>query len=177
MAGSNTAQFLSWLADTAEARGWQWLDDFDRSLITAIRTGKGHPVGVEIYEGRPQSRQAKFLIRGVQKRLKDLPTVLCYVDDCGYSVLALRALLTQFYWQLRDAPVGSDEHCVYIDLEAAISKASDQTKVVAAALTRGFGSQEIGKALGTNGSRLISRSMRELRDILNSKKLYAVEGE
>lgn len=125
--------------------------------------------GLELRRGRPRNELAKKIQRVVINQIRSLDLVLCAVDELGYTPLLIRSLLQNHYWELRRHPLGSDAYVVYADLNHAINRATDKTKIVAFFLIAGCGPQEIGAVLKTNGSRRIGKAMAELSRILEGK--------
>ena len=173
---SHLAEFILWLHARAEQ---EKRIPFMTPEALAVLCGLRHQpviaetdeyrVGLELRDGRPHSELARRLQRRAMAETDDPMLVLANVDEAGYTVINIRALLSQHYWSLQDAPLGTDANCAYIDLTTAINRASDRTRLVAWLLIAGLGPQEIGKLLATNGSRKINRALAELARILEGR--------
>lgn len=134
----------------------------------------GYLVGLEIYSGRPHSDSARAIQRRAYRALHSLTLVLSNVDEAGYTAVNIRPLLEIHYQALNTAPLGSELHCVAIDLYGATLRASLITRDVAILLASSYSAAEIGARYQTNGSRRVAKAMTELAKILQGKRRLTV---
>lgn len=176
---SALGQYILWLHEFARREGRLKIADAEASTIleTIARTGpapkgraptEAEQLGLELRIGRPRSERAKHIRRVAVEQLQQPEVLLLAVDELGYSTLILRAILQGHYWRLKEAAAGSIEHAIYIDVQRAMSLASAGTRLVAYMLIAGYGPQEIGAKLQTNGSRRVGKALMELARILRA---------
>lgn len=173
---SHLANFILWLHERAVAEGRvPDISDEALDLLDAVEMGGDREsacrfpnvaAGAEIYAGRPRCELARQIQRRAIARTRRLGLVLLNVDEVGYTPLNVRALLTHHFVELMDADVGTGAHSAKVDLELAANRATDRSRAAAWLLIAGYSSPEIGRILGTNGSRVIGRAMKELATIL-----------
>lgn len=164
---SPIGQFVLYLH---ERSGNTFTSDPDAArLLDALRYGyapeRDDPyelAGLELRSGVIKGDVARAVRRVAKAKLEDLATVLAYIDAAGYTTVSVRALLEHHFIRVKRADLGSDAHCAYLDLRSALDAASAVTQLVAALLISGYGAQEVGKALQSNGSRQIGRALSEL---------------
>lgn len=174
---SALGQYVLWLHRRTKAAGCIKETDTEATqLLDALYGGpvnnpatKAQIAGLELRSGRPRNELAKKVQRAAVNRLRSLELVMHAVDELGYNSVLVRGLLQHHYWELKRAPLGSDAHIIYTDLNSAIDRASDRTKAVAYLLIAGLGPQEIGAVLKTNGSRRIGKAVAELSRILQGR--------
>src|SRR5579859_3456083 len=170
--------FILWLYDRAseENRVPLFDDDTQSRLVLSGLRGEAAPedpapenylVGLELRSGTIRAEQTRRVQRAALRRLQSYSVALLNVCDSGYSPLNVRALLQYHWWDLRVEDVGSEGHCILMDLQSAINASSNATRTVAWLLVAGYGAQEVGAVLSgdgkkMNGSRLVSRAASEL---------------
>lgn len=157
---SALGQFVLWLHKEAGAPPNEITEELSASAPPE------HPVARELYTGRIRSREARKIRKYALRALADLGLALRYIDAAGYTTVAVRALLTRHYDELWRSPLGSDAHCVYLDLCLAHKRLPPRLRAVVAATVAGYGPQEIGVAFGANGSRLVNRAIRAVVRVL-----------
>ncbi len=126
-------------------------------------------IGLELRSGRIVSERGKTIRRAALSRLNDYDVFLGAVDDIGYTAQVVRAALTVHWSRLSSAYLGSDGHCVYLDIATARDQAPENVRTVITLLPA-MGPQELGVAFQTNGSRLVGRCLSTLSRILNGKQ-------
>jgi hypothetical protein len=135
---------------------------------------EAHEAGLQIYDGRPSSETARRVQKRALQDARSLPLILRNIDEVGYTSLNVRAALNHFF-ELQAAPpagdaLAEDGWMVYADLTGAINEAPDRTRTVAWLLIAGFIPAEISTLLGSNGSRLVNRAVREIAHTLEGKR-------
>jgi DNA-directed RNA polymerase specialized sigma24 family protein len=107
--------------------------------------------------------------RAAAKRLKVLPTVLCFIDDAGYTADAVRALLEHHTTTISNARIGSPEKEAWVDINRAAEGLPPIQHLALKLLAAGYSVTEIGRALDVNGSRLIMAACRQIATTLEAE--------
>jgi hypothetical protein len=166
---STIGEFILWMHNKALDEGkihiptdpdegwWEGL-----KIVAALTVGKGHSVGVELYRGKPDSPLARQILRRAMARLGNLDRLIAYIDDNGYTTIALRALLSNHWSNLQAAKLDTDANAIYMDVTAAVKRVSAETRYICAMLVAGMGPKEVGQKFNVNGSRRISRACLDL---------------
>lgn len=135
---------------------------------------RGVAIGLELRHGQAHLPEAKAIRSAALRRLMNYEVFLNSVDELGYTPQNIRAALTIHFERLRSEELGSDGNCILMDLDTALKQCNERTREVVLLLISGLGPQAIGEALGTNGSRLVGRTLKNLSRILegsnNGKK-------
>lgn len=130
---------------------------------------EGALIGSELRSGRVNHQKAKTIRFTAGNRLRDYTTFLRTVDELGYTPEVIRAALIFHYEQLQYEELGSEGHCILMDIQTAVATCDTRTRQVVALLANGYGPQEAGAVLGLNGSRLVSKTMRDLGKLLEGR--------
>jgi hypothetical protein len=124
---------------------------------------EGTLIGSELRSGRVNHPKAKAIRYAASQRLRDYTTFLRAADELGYTPEVLRAALLYHYDHLSGEHIGSDGHCILMDIQQFVADCDERTRQVVAVLANGYGPQGVGTALGVqNGSRLVARTLRLL---------------
>jgi hypothetical protein len=129
-------------------------------LLEALANGCGDvqdpfvSAGIAIRNGQGTEGLARAVSRAASDRLRDPATLLAHIDQNGYTQATVRAVLQVHYLAFKNAPLGSDEQLVYVDVSNALPRLLEQERQVAYALIKGYRPKEIETAFGSNGSRL-----------------------
>ncbi len=126
--------------------------------------------GIELRQGRVNDDSAKQVRKYVLSKLADYETFLLVADRLGYTTHVIRVALSAHWERLAEEELGSDGHCIRVDLLAAYRRASEDTRYVMRQLIENNGPQQLTKALGVNGSRMVSKALYELSNILEGRQ-------
>src|SRR5215217_1091122 len=115
---SPLAQFIIWLHTRAENEGRvPSIDAEAERFLLALNVGRSDfrdevtLSALELHDGRPHSELARRIQRRATAETHDPDLVLANIDEAGYTPINVRALLSQHFWDLRYAALGSDATC------------------------------------------------------------------